>query len=153
MLKLAVHETPQAASDVVFFASDGGETTLADFQGRIALVNFWATWCAPCRAEMPALAALETAFGGEDFAVVTIATGHNPRPAMERFFDEIDVDNLPLNTDPRQALARSMGVLGLPVTVLLDRDGNEIARLIGGADWESESARALVAALIAPPQE
>jgi thiol-disulfide isomerase/thioredoxin len=110
-------------------------------------VNFWATWCAPCRAEMPHLSNLQTQLGSDDLSVVTIATGRNPRPAMERFFEEISVDNLPLHADPRSTLARNMGVLGLPITVILDRDGQEIARLQGDADWSSESAIAILTAL------
>ena len=129
---------------------DGEELTLADYQGKTILVNFWATWCAPCRKEMPQLAALQTQLGGDTFEVVTIATGRNPVPAMKAFFAEIGVDNLPLNTDARQALARSMGVLGLPVTVIIGPDGLEIGRLQGDADWASESAVALLTAITKP---
>ncbi|SLN21823.1 TlpA family protein disulfide reductase [Roseisalinus antarcticus] len=148
MRKLAVHAEPMAVSDAAFEAEDGSPVTMADHAGQIVLLNFWATWCAPCREEMPALSALQTDFGGEDFAVVTVATGRNPPQAMARFFDEIGVENLPLHRDPTQSFAREMGVLGLPVTVILDRDGQEVARLQGGADWDTESARAIVAALI-----
>jgi hypothetical protein len=81
--------------------------------------------------------------------VVTVATGRNPAPAINQFFDEINVDNLPKHVDPRQSLSRSMGVLGLPVTVVLDREGNEIARMQGEADWSSDSAVAVMQALIA----
>lgn len=135
-------------SDVVFKSGEGEDMTFADYRGKITLVNFWATWCAPCRVEMPHLSELQAALGGEEFEVVTIATGRNPRPAMEQFFREIEVDNLPLHTDANSTLARDMGVLGLPVTLILDRDGNEIARLMGDADWASDSAKAIIAALI-----
>lgn len=148
MMKLMFHSSPMDASDTGFIREDGTDGSLADYQGKIVLVNFWATWCAPCREEMPSLSALQTELGGEDFEVVTIATGPNPAPAMTRFFDEIGVDNLPLHTDPRQGFARSMGVMGLPVTVILDRDGMEIARLQGDADWSSDSARAVIGALV-----
>jgi thiol-disulfide isomerase/thioredoxin len=151
MMKLAVHSDPVATSDEPFTLADGGTATLADYKGKVVLVNFWATWCAPCRKEMPSLAALQTDLGGDDFEVLTIATGRNPRPAMERFMAEIGVDNLPLNIDERQAFARSMGVLGLPVTVILDRNGMEIGRLQGDADWASDSARAILATAIAQP--
>ncbi|WP_223877717.1 TlpA family protein disulfide reductase [Histidinibacterium aquaticum] len=148
MRKLSVHETPVEAASAPFEAAGGGELTLGDFSGKIVLLNFWATWCAPCRHEMPALSTLQADYGGEDFEVVTVAAGRNPQPAMERFFSEIDVDNLPLHRDPTQQFAREMGVLGLPVTVILDREGQEIARLQGGADWASDSARAIVEALL-----
>ena len=149
MRKLMFHAEPQATPEVTFTAEDGSEMALSDLSGQISVVNFWATWCAPCRAEMPGLSNLQAELGGDDFQVVTFATGRNPRPAMERFFAEIGVDNLPLHADPKQKLARSMGVLGLPITVILDRDGNEIARLQGDAHWDSDSAKAIVTALLA----
>jgi len=148
MRKLAIHSEPLPASDVSFVSATGEDMTLANYEGKHIVLNFWATWCAPCRAEMPHLADLQTEFQGDDFEVVTIATGRNPRPAMEGFFDEIGVDNLPLHTDARQNLARSMGVLGLPVTVILDPEGNEIARLQGDAEWNSDSAKSIIRALI-----
>ncbi|MDP5359525.1 MAG: TlpA family protein disulfide reductase [Paracoccaceae bacterium] len=151
MRKLMFHSAPMAGSDVAFTGQDGTEMTLSDFQGQYVVLNFWATWCAPCRKEMPHLSALQTQLGGDAMQVVTIATGRNPRPAMERFFAEIGVDNLPLHTDPRQALARNLGILGLPVTIILDPEGQEIARMQGDADWSSESALAIMQALLDSP--
>lgn len=150
MRKLVFHSEPIAGTDVAFLSEDGTEMTLEDFNGKYIALNFWATWCAPCRKEMPELSALQTDLGGDDFEVVTVATGRNPLPAMQKFFDQIDIDNLPLHTDARQSFARSMGVLGLPVTLIMDPEGNEIARLQGEADWHSESAVAIITALIAP---
>lgn len=95
------------------------------------------------------LSELQAEFGGEDFEVVTIATGRNPLPGIRNFFGEIGVDNLPIYLDPRQALARDMGVLGLPITVILDPQGNEIARMRGDAEWNSDSAKAIIRTLIA----
>ena len=150
MRKLVFHDAPMQTTDVTFVGEDGRMMTLADFEGQYVVLNFWATWCAPCRSEMPHLSALQTQLGGPDFQVVTVATGRNPAPAMDRFFEEIGVDNLPKHTDPQQALARSMGVLGLPVTVILDPAGHEIARMQGDADWSSDSAVAIMQALITP---
>ena len=150
MAKLSLASDPAPTSLEPFMDETGAEMTFADFQGKVVLVNFWATWCAPCREEMPSLAELQAELGGDDFQVVTIATGRNPPSAVDRFMDEIGVDTLPRYTDPRQALARSMGVMGLPVTVILDRDGNEVGRLMGGAEWNSESAKAILAAVMAP---
>ncbi|WP_231592728.1 TlpA family protein disulfide reductase [Pelagovum pacificum] len=149
MRKLVMHDTPQPVPlDVTFETVDGSEGTLGDYTGKVTLVNFWATWCVPCRDEMPALSQLQSDLGGDDFEVVTIASGRNPPPAMEKFFEEIGVDNLPLHRDPTQALAREMGVLGLPITVIVDREGNELGRLQGGADWASEDAKAVVEGVI-----
>lgn len=90
------------------------------------------------------LANLQTQMGGPDFAVVTVATGRNSPQAIERFFGEIGVTNLPLYTDPQNELARPMGVMGLPVTLILDREGREIARLTGDAHWDGADALAIL---------
>ena len=148
MRKLAIHSEPIAGSDVVFLGEDGSDMTLDAYAGKHVVLNFWATWCAPCRHEMPMLADLQTQMGGDTFAVVTIATGRNPRPAIDAFFAEIGVDNLPKHTDARQSLARSLGVLGLPVTIILDPDGQEIARLQGDADWSSTDALTILQAIV-----
>jgi thiol-disulfide isomerase/thioredoxin len=139
---------PLPAPDTVFIGADGSDMTLAAYHGQWVVLNFWATWCAPCREEMPTLSALQTALGAEGLEVVTIATGRNDPMAMQDFMAEIGVTNLPLHTDPRQALARAMGVMGLPVTLILDPQGNEVGRLLGDADWSSDSALAVLHALI-----
>jgi thiol-disulfide isomerase/thioredoxin len=148
MKKLVFHAEPQAASNAVFVDVDGGERSLAEFQGKHIVLNFWATWCAPCRKEMPSLANLQAELGGDAFEVVTIATGRNSPAGIRRFFEEEGVEGLPQFRDPNQALAREMAVLGLPITVILNPEGDEIARLRGDAEWDSESAKAIIAALI-----
>lgn len=149
MRKLTVHAEPQPVAEDGFGTGEGGEASLADYEGKVLLVNFWATWCAPCREEMPQLAELQEQLGGEDFEVLTIASGRNPKPAMKDFFEETGVNGvLPMHRDPTQGLARKMGVLGLPVSVLIDREGREVARLQGDADWSSESALAIVSELV-----
>ncbi|MCP4820843.1 MAG: TlpA family protein disulfide reductase [Shimia sp.] len=148
MRKLNFHSAPKDTSSNTFISEDGTEVSLEDFRGKVILLNFWATWCAPCRHEMPMLSELQTQLGGDAFEVVTIATGRNMVPAMKKFFSEIEVTNLPLHRDPKQMLARDMAVLGLPATVIIDKNGKEIARLQGDADWSSENARAIVTALI-----
>ncbi len=147
--KLVFASEPKDVSQVVFTDPDGGEYQLSDWQGKYIVVNFWATWCAPCRKEMPSLEALQQEFGGEKFEVVTIATGRNAIPGIRRFFEEINVTGLPILLDPKQKLAREMAVLGLPISVILNPEGQEIARLRGDADWYSDSARAIITELIA----
>ena len=149
MKKLVIHEAPRAAGTVAFQLADGaGEATLADYAGKYVLLNFWATWCAPCRKEMPMLAELQTEFGGDRFEVLTIATGRNSPQGIKKFFEETGIDNLPRHQDPKQALARDMAVMGLPITVILNPEGQEIARLIGDADWASDSAKSIIAHLV-----
>ncbi len=148
MKKLMFHSTPAPVPLTEFERDDGTTGTLADYRGQHIVLNFWATWCAPCRAEMPMLSNLQTDMRSDAFEVVTIATGRNPPPAMKKFLDEIGVDNLPLHRDPKSALARDMGVFGLPITVIIDPEGNEIARLQGDAHWDSDNAKAIIGALI-----
>jgi thiol-disulfide isomerase/thioredoxin len=147
MRKLTVHEAPVPGSDAVFTDRDGGEHRLSDGDGAVRLVNFWATWCAPCRQEKPSLDALNAERASPDFGVIAIASGRNSLEAIDRFNEEVGIVTLDTYLDPRTALAGEMRVPGLPVTVVLNRDGDEIARLMGGADWNGESARAIVAYL------
>ncbi|MBB1490698.1 TlpA family protein disulfide reductase [Paracoccus sp. MC1854] len=135
--------------DVEFTDLDGGTHRLADWQGKVVLLNFWATWCAPCREEMPSLDALQKAKGGEDFEVVTVASGRNTAAAIHRFFEESGVTDLPTLTDPQMRLARAFGVMAMPVTVLIDAEGREVARMSGDADWSSPAALALVDQMLA----
>jgi thiol-disulfide isomerase/thioredoxin len=151
MRKLVVHPEPMASSDVVFVAPDGGEARIADTGGKVRLLSFWATWCAPCRQEKPTLDALQRELGGPDFAVIAVATGRNDPDAIERFNEDLGITALDTWRDPETALAGAMRVPGLPVTVVLDRDGMEVARLMGGADWTSPSARAVIGYLIDLP--
>jgi len=147
-LRKLIFIEPRPVSVETFTDPAGATFTLSDFQGKYVLVNFWATWCAPCRKEMPQLAELQAELGGDKFEVVTIATGRNPQPAIDRFFDEIGVANLPKYLDPNAVLSRNMGVFGLPVTLITDPSGLEIARMSGDAEWNSESAKAVIRALI-----
>ena len=149
MRGLVIHDAPVAASALPYLRMDETEGALSDYAGQYVLLNFWATWCAPCREEMPSLQNLQDALGGEDFTVVTLATGRNPPQAIRRFFEEIGVETLPQHRDINQQIAREMGVFGLPITVILDPEGQEIARLRGDAHWDSPEAVALIEALIA----
>ena len=149
MRKLIFHDTPEAVSTAAFYLEDDtGTATLEDYQGKYVLLNFWATWCAPCRHEMPMLSDLQRLYGGDDFEVLTIATGRNSPAGITKFFADTGITNLPRHQDPKQQLAAQMGIFGLPITVIIDPEGREIARLRGDADWSSDSAKAIIATLI-----
>jgi len=152
MRKLIFAAEPVTPTKATFTDEAGTKFRFSDYKGKIVLVNFWATWCAPCRKEMPALDALNTEFGGDDFAVVTIATGRNTLKGIKGFFLNQNIENLPILLDPKSKVARDMGVLGLPASMILDRNGKEIARIRGDAEWDSPSSKAIFEALIALPK-
>jgi len=149
MKKLNFHSAARDVPAAALVDMVDAPRDLAEFQGKYVVLNFWATWCAPCRKEMPGLEALQEDLGGDGFEVVTVATGRNPVPAIKKFFGQTGVDDLIVLRDPKQAFARDMRILGLPVTVILNPDGQEIARLQGDAEWDSDSAKAILSALIA----
>ncbi len=131
------------------FDGPEGRTNLKDFRGKVILVNFWATWCAPCVEELPSLDRLQAELGGDDFSVVAIAAEGRMQERGPAFFDKLGIAELALYADPRLGLARDMGATtALPLSILYDAKGNEIGRFLGGADWSSPEAIALVKAVI-----
>ncbi|TCP62770.1 thiol-disulfide isomerase/thioredoxin [Rhodovulum bhavnagarense] len=150
MKKLTFHEEAHPVPKAALVDATGATRSLVDYRGKWVVLNFWAPWCPPCRAEMPSLDRLQAQMGGADFAVVTVATGRGNMTQVTRMFDDLGVRDLPRLRDPDSALARQMGVMGLPVTVILDPEGREIARMQGDAEWDSDSAKAIVSALITP---
>ena len=137
-----------AVPEVTFTDASGKALTLADWKGRVILVNLWATWCAPCRKEMPDLAALQTELGGKDFEVVAISVDRKGVEKSSEFLKEIGVTSLTLYADPTTAALNTLQAPGLPATVLIDRNGHEIGRLLGPAEWDSPEAKTLIRAAI-----
>lgn len=149
MAKLAPSDPAQPMPATAFADENGKALTFQDFKGQVLLVNFWATWCAPCRHEMPALDRLAEARGGDNFKVVTISIDRGGAPIAGAFLKEIGTTALPLYVDPKSAVSRALGVFGLPLTILVDANGSEIARFIGPAEWDSPEAKALIDAAVA----
>ena len=147
MQKLVLGDVPVTLPEVGLIGMDDAPHSLAEHQGKWVVLNFWATWCPPCREEMPSLDRLQTLM--PEIAVVPVATGRNDPVGMERFFTEAGVQNLTIWRDPQSELARGMGVMGLPITVILNPEGQEVARLMGGAAWDAPEALAVLAALMA----
>lgn len=137
-------DPPLPAPDTVFLDAAGNKRSLADFRGRAVLVNFWATWCAPCVEEMPSLDRLQAKQGGSDFTVLAISEDRGGVRVAQPFLEKLGVNRLDLHFDDRMALARAMEVSGLPTSVLLDREGRMVARVIGTRDWDSEESIALI---------
>jgi len=148
---MAVREEPTALPELNFLSAEGEALTFADFAGQAMLVNLWATWCAPCRAEMPALAELQAELGGDDFKVlaINIDTGDVAKP--KAFLDEIGVSNLGLYRDASMGVFNTLKkeglAFGLPVTLMIGKDGCMLGAMNGPAEWASTDAKALAGAL------
>ncbi|WP_115730688.1 thiol:disulfide interchange protein TlpA [Aminobacter aminovorans] len=146
-------DPPQSLKTLAFNDPQGKPMTIADHAGRTLLVNLWATWCAPCRAEMPALDALEREMGGEEFEVVAVNvdTGDDTKP--KKFLEEIGVSSLGHYRDNTLAVFNDLKkrglALGLPVTLLVDGEGCLLANMNGPAEWASPDARKLIEAALA----
>jgi len=147
---LAVHDEPRSLAPIEFEDGAGRTLTLADFRGRIVVLNLWATWCPPCRSEMPTLDRLQGELGGPAFEVIALSVDRAGMEVVDEFFTEIGVEHLQRYIDPSMRALPRLAVAGLPTTLIVDRDGRELARLVGEADWASEEMlhyfRGLIAA-------
>jgi thiol-disulfide isomerase/thioredoxin len=136
-------ERPPAA-ELAFFDEQGKPHSLKEWQGQVVLVNLWASWCGPCRKEMPSLEALQRRFGSKDFEVVAISLDRGGVKVAKKFLEETQSRLLRLYVDPSAKAIETLRAIGLPVSVLIDRDGREIGRLLGPADWSSPEALQLI---------
>jgi thiol-disulfide isomerase/thioredoxin len=137
-------KAPEALPDVKFQDGEGKERTLADWRGKVVLLNLWATWCLPCRKEMPALDRLQKELGSDKFEVVAISVDRKGAAASKKFLDETQVERLALYVDATARLSSELRAVGLPATLLLDSEGREVGRLLGPAEWDSEDAKRLI---------
>lgn len=142
------HDGPTALPAIRFNDGEGTGRSLEDFKGRVVLLNLWATWCAPCVEEMPALDRLDAALGGSRFAVLAVSLDHDPATAR-RWLKDHKIRHLEFYHDPRFELSSALRAPGLPLSVLIDAEGRELGRLAGSADWDAPAARALVARALA----
>nr|WP_245444411.1 TlpA disulfide reductase family protein [Microvirga sp. KLBC 81] len=148
MAAINVDSTPQPPPEVAFNGPEGQPMSLSDFKGKTVLVNLWATWCVPCRQEMPALDKLQAELGGADFQVVAINVDTRNPEKPKAWLQENGIKNLAYYADPAgkllQVLQKSGHVVGLPTTFVVDASGCEIALLKGPAEWASPDALAFI---------
>lgn len=130
------YSPPRALPQVKFENAQGKPLTLAGFRGKMVLLNLWATWCSPCREEMPSLDRLQAKLGGPDFEVVALSIDHGGIPAVKKFFDEVGIRKLALYVDPSGQASSTLGAIGVPTTLLVDRAGRELWRVAGPVQWD-----------------
>jgi thiol-disulfide isomerase/thioredoxin len=143
-LELSVFDQPHALPEVRFQDDQGHDLTLGDFRGRVVVLNIWATWCVPCRKEMPTLDRLQARLGGKDFLVVALSIDRKGAEAVRGFYQEVGVENLAIYVDPSGRGSRGLGLPGVPTTLLIDQEGREVARKMGEAKWDGPKMVSLV---------
>ncbi|MEQ1673114.1 MAG: TlpA disulfide reductase family protein, partial [Hyphomicrobium sp.] len=137
MAAFVTKKTPEALPDIAFNDASGKQIKLSDFKGRAVLLNLWATWCAPCREEMPSLDRLQVALGSDKFEVVALSIDRQGVEASKKFLDEVKAKALKLYVDATAKQGTALKIVGMPTTILIGKDGLEIGRLAGPAEWDS----------------
>ena len=130
--------------EVKFEDATGKERTLADWKGKVVLLNLWATWCLPCRKEMPALDRLQARLGGSGFEVVALSIDRKGLSAVQPFYQELGLKALRIYVDQSGEAADQLGAPNIPTTLLVDRNGRELGRVTGLAEWDSPPVEAMV---------
>ncbi len=148
MAAFVKYPAPKEVPPLSFLDGTGAAKDNSVFKGKVTLLNLWATWCAPCRKEMPELAKLQKELGGADFQVVELSEDLKGYEASAAFLKQVGAENLTLYADDKGKALDALVAPGLPVTLLLNRDGKEVGRLLGPAPWSSDEAKALIKAVI-----
>jgi thiol-disulfide isomerase/thioredoxin len=148
MAAFVFRKEPEALPEVKFQDAGGKERTLADWRGKVVLLNLWATWCVPCRKEMPALDRLQQELGSDKFEVVAVSVDRKGIEGARKFLDDTKAGKLALYVDPTTRMLSDLKAVGLPATVLIDAQGREVGRLLGPAEWDSEDAKRLIRAAL-----
>lgn len=130
-------EKPNPLPDLRFVGGDGRALTIDDFRGKLVLLNIWATWCVPCRSEMPTLDRLQAKLGGSGFEVLALSIDRQGIAAVKAFYEELGLDALRIYVGESANAMRDLGIVGIPATLLVDREGRETGRLDGPAEWDS----------------
>lgn len=149
---LAAPAERTAIPQVTFTDPAGNGQSLETRRGKVLLVNFWATWCAPCIAEMPALSALQKRFP-DGFEVLALSQDRDGAPVVAKFYEGMAIDNLPILLDTKGEAGRAIGGRGLPTTLLVDRQGREALRVEGGREWDQAPYVGMIEALLAERRE
>ena len=147
ILNLVVSDGPIEPPPIAFTDEAGEELTLADYRGTPVAVHFWATWCFPCRAEMPTMDALQREFG-DDLVILPLSLDRDGAPLVRNYYNDHDLVTLPVMIDEKMAAGRALRVHGIPATVFINAEGAEVARVLGDRDWSDPDVIALVRHII-----
>lgn len=150
-VEIVPEEAREPLPDIEFLDLEDKPTRLSDFRGQVLVLNLWATWCAPCREEMPSLDRLQQAFAAEPLRVVALSVDRAGPERVRQFLDEIGLRHLSVYRDPTMRSTRALRIPGLPATILIDRQGREVGRHLGIAEWDSEAVKAAIRGLLLEP--
>ena len=135
---LKIHKDPKKVTNIVFRNSEDLMVSLEDFDNKLVIINFWATWCAPCREEMPSLNNLQKLKGEKKIMIIPINIGGENISTSKRFFDDLQIDELQVFVGDGAGIAKNLKLRGLPTTLFIDKDGYEFARIVGSIDFNSD---------------
>jgi thiol-disulfide isomerase/thioredoxin len=148
ILNMIAHEKSLGLPEFSFVDRDGNRLSLENFRGKVVALHFWATWCVPCREELPTVDALQGVLGGEDFTFVPLSVDRAGAELVGQYYAENNINNLPLYMDEGMDASRALLVNGIPYTILVDREGREIARILGDRNWAAPEVTALIQQII-----
>lgn len=146
-----LHKQPRVLESFKFVNGEWQAASLEDFLGKVVLLNMWATWCGPCRAEMPTLDRLQATLGGRDFEVVALSIDEGGIPVVKKFYEELGLKSLRIYVDPTLKAPITLKALGVPTTLLINREGKEIGRYAGPAEWDSPTIISIIRQQLAVP--
>lgn len=135
-------DVPKPVPALRFADAAGRPLSLTNFRGKAVLLNLWATWCVPCREEMPALDRLQAQLGGSYFEVLALSIDRKGLPAVKAFYDQLGLKSLAIYVDDTASAARDVGAPGIPTTLLIDADGHELGRALGAKPWDAPEVAA-----------
>ena len=136
---IIVHKAPKTYDNVIFLDKSGQKININQFKGSILILNFWATWCKPCKEEMPSLDSLQVKPDLNQLKIFPINVGKEKLVKINKFFVDLNIKNIQTYYDPPLTLAKTFSLRGIPTSILFDKDGNEFARIIGSINFEDEN--------------
>ena len=132
---IVIHKVPKTYDNVIFLDKKDQKTNINEFEGKLLILNFWATWCEPCKEEMPSLDKLQINPKFKNLKIITINVGRDNNDKANEFFNELEIKNLKPYFDGQITLAKVFSLRGIPTTILFNKDGKEFARIVGSIDF------------------